>query len=337
MKFIKPFLKLFFVAALLYLLVRKGFISVEATARAFSRPDKIIPGVCILLLTTTLSIVRWQWLLQAQGIRMRMSRTFELAMVGNFFNIALPGAVSGDFVKAFYVAKEVQGQKSRAFGSILFDRVAGLSALLILAAGALALGHSQISGSGFFPAVRVLILLPGAAFLAFYVYLFLVKEHHDPLLKFAKKIEKRYPKLSAFTHIYEGIRHYHNHRWTVVRGLFLSILIHFGVCVTCTLFLQALGDDGFTPIAIFIGVPIGLLFTAIPLAPAGVGTGHAAFSWLLHFAGTARGADVFSLFALTQLFIGALGGLIYLRFRVNEPMAELDAKVEAEAEAASSS
>ncbi len=330
MKFIKPLLKLTFVGGLLYLLVLKGFISVEATTRAFSRPDKIIPGVCILLMTTLLSIVRWQWLLQAQGIRMRMGRTFELAMVGNFFNIALPGAVSGDFVKAFYVAKEVQGHKSRAFGSILFDRVAGLSALLILAAGALALGHSQIAGSGFFPAVRILVLLPGVAFLCFYVYLFLVKEHHDPLLKLAKKTEARYPKFAAFTRLYEGIRHYHNHRWTVVRGLFLSILIHFGVCVTCTLFLQALGEESFSPIAIFIGVPIGLLFTAIPLAPAGVGTGHAAFSWLLHFAGTARGADVFSLFALTQLFIGALGGLVFLRFRKSEPMVEMDAKVASE-------
>jgi len=318
MKSIKTLLKLIFVAGLLYLLARKGFISVEATARALGHLDRIIPAVALLMITTLLGMIRWQLLLRAHSIRLPFLRTTELGLVGNFFNIALPGAVSGDFVKAFYIAREVQGQRARAFGSILFDRVAGLSALTLLAAGALILGRQEIAGSGFFPAVQILVLLPGLSFIAFYAYLFLVREHHDPVLRILKNLEARIARVGSIVRIYEGLRHYHNHRITVVQVVMLSILIHFCVCVAMLLFLGALGENVTATTPLFIAVPIGLLFTAIPIAPAGVGTGHAAFSWLFHYIGSQRGADVFSLFALTQLLIGAIGGLVYLRFRSSE-------------------
>lgn len=327
-KHLTTVLKFVFVGGLLYFLVRKGFISVEATARAFTRLDKVLPAIALLFFTTFLGIVRWQWLLKAQDIHLSFGRTVQLAMVGLFFNIALPGAVSGDFIKAFYIAREVHGQRARAFSSIFFDRIAGLSALLILGAGALLFGRDQIAGSGFFPAVRVILILPGVAFLAFYTYLFLVSETNDPLLKFLRKMESKVARFGSLTRIYEGVRHYHRYRLTVLMVVLTSILIHFCVCLASGLFLEALGETANPPIAVFIAVPIGLLATAIPIAPAGVGTGHAAFSWLLHFAGTERGADVFSLFALTQFFIGAVGGLVYLRFRAHEPKPEISAETE---------
>jgi hypothetical protein len=62
-------------------------------------------------------------------------------------------------------------------------------------------------------------------------------------------------------------------------------------------------------------VPLGLLVTAIPLTPAGVGTGHAAFTGLFHILGSPAGANVFNFFLVSQIFFGALGGLVYLRFR----------------------
>ena len=49
--------------------------------------------------------------------------------------------------------------------------------------------------------------------------------------------------------------------------------------------------------------------------PGGVGTGHAAFGILFQVIGSARGADAFSFYVLSQLLIGAVGGVIYLRFK----------------------
>jgi uncharacterized protein (TIRG00374 family) len=246
-----------------------------------------------------------------------------LSFVGNFFNIALPGAVSGDFMKAFYLGKEVSGHRGSAFGAILFDRVAGLSALVLVSAGAAIFGHDHLARSVIL-GTRPFIVFAAIGVLIFYTYLFLVREHHDPFLSILKMIEARIPKLSAIVRIYRGLRHYHNHRMTVVNVLAISLVIHLLVGWVCLQFASALGEGTLHLLPIYVVVPLGLLVTAVPVAPAGVGTGHAAFSYLFNLLGSARGADIFTLFALSNLCIGALGGIVYLRFKSHQPVDTLD-------------
>ena len=307
------------VVALLYFLAQKGFISLKDTQRAFSRWDKLGPAATVMLICMFLGALRWQWLLRAQGIHLKFLRTLELTMIGNFFNIALPGAVSGDFVKAFYIGKEIHGQRARAFGSILFDRVAGLSALSFVSAGALLLGFESFRGQVVFVALRYLITFAALGSIAFYAYLFLVRERHDPLFRFFGLLERRIPKMGSIKRIYEGLRHYHHHRIVVLKILLLSVVVHLAVGWTCMQFAQALGESQVGLLPIYVVVPLGLLVTAIPVMPAGVGTGHAAFLYLFHLIGSERGADIFTLWALFNLGLGALGGLVYLRFRTHEP------------------
>src|SRR5690242_11994461 len=90
------FIKLSFVFGLLYFLAQKGFISVQATQNALKQWQKIVPAVGFMFFAAFLGVIRWQWLLQAQNIHLSLMRTFQLTFIGNFFNIALPGAVSGD-------------------------------------------------------------------------------------------------------------------------------------------------------------------------------------------------------------------------------------------------
>ncbi|OFZ05805.1 MAG: hypothetical protein A2X97_03835 [Bdellovibrionales bacterium GWA1_52_35] len=322
-KVLSYFVKALFVTGLLYFLVQKGFISVQATQLAFTRLNKLLPAVAVILLLSVMGAIRWQWLLRAQGIHLTWWRTIQLSYIGGFFNIALPGAISGDLVKAFYIGREVQGQRARAFGSILFDRVAGLSALAFVSAGALLVGFRSFEGTPVFTALRFLITLAAGVAFLFYVYLFLMKEKHDPLLYFFKALELRFPKLGSFARIYEGIRHYHDHRWVVIKVLLLSSAVHLAIGWACFLFAQALGDDLVSLLSCYVVVPLGLLVTAVPVMPAGVGTGHAAFLYLFQLVGCQRGADIFTLYALCSMLIGSIGGLIYVRFKASEPALSL--------------
>ncbi len=318
MKHLKLGLKIVFVGGLLYFLTRKGFISVQDTRRAFSQRSFIAAALGAYCVSVLLGVIRWQILLRAQGIRLKFMRVFQLTMVGNFFNIALPGAVSGDFVKAFYVGKEVQGLRARAFGSILFDRVSGLSALVLVSAGAILLGFKSFVGSEMLNGIRFFVSVSAVCVVVFYAYLFLVKEHHDPLLWLFKKIQGRVAAAGALTRVYEGLRHYHNHRLAVIQVVVISVAIQLLVGWAAYQFVQAFGVEGHL-LSIYVIVPLGLLITAIPVLPAGVGTGHAAFLYLFKLIGSDRGADIFSLVALSNILIGALGGLVYLRFRSHEP------------------
>ncbi len=313
--YIKTSLKLLFVGVLFYFLAKKGFISIDATKRAISQWEFSLPAMLALFGLTFLGIIRWQWLLRAQDIHLNWARTTQLHFIGQFFNIALPGAVSGDLIKALYISKEAPGKRGPAFGSILFDRVSGLSALVLVSAGAFTLHYQSLEGSPLLRAIHALLFIAALCVFVFYAYLFLVREHHDPVLLAFRKLERKFPRAGSLTRIYQGLRHYHSHRMTVLRVVLLSVFIHLTVCWACISFAHALGDVQVDSFSVFIIVPLGLLVTAIPVMPAGIGTGHMAFSGLFLLLGSQRGADIFSLFALVQLFSGALGGLVYLRFK----------------------
>ena len=328
-KLVSPAIKIAIVVGLLVFLSKKGLLSVQDTRRAFANWQLILLAVSIGVFSAVMGAVRWMWLLEAQGIRLGFVRTCELTFVGNFFNVALPGAVSGDFVKAFYVGRDVQGQRARAFGSILFDRVAGLSVLMLISAVALPFGESALTATTsesatLLATIKPFIVIAGSGFLCFYAYLFLVREHFDPVLMLLKRLEKSVAKIQPITRIYEGLRHYHNHRWTVVRVFLLSAFIQGLVGVMLILFSQALGETDLSIGGIYTLFPLGLLITAIPVAPAGVGTGHAAFAGLFRLLGSGNGANIFTLYAMTQLLIGAIGGLTYLRFRSQKTLPGTD-------------
>ena len=47
----------------------------------------------------SLACFRWRILLAVQGIETRIMDIVKLNLIGQFFNIAIPGSVSGDLVK----------------------------------------------------------------------------------------------------------------------------------------------------------------------------------------------------------------------------------------------
>lgn len=318
-QFVSLALKILFAAGLLFLLFRRGLISLDAMHGALQKWEITGPAVGALLLATFLGVWRWHWLLQAQGISLTWKRTFQLTLIGNFFNIALPGAVSGDFVKAFYIGREVEGKRARAFSSILFDRVAGLSALFLLSAAALAKDFSSLWSSKALVSIQVPIALLASGFLVFYLYLFLITDHKDPLLKLLRRAKKALPKSDSLIRIYEGLRTYHSERKTVLKVILLSVFIHAMVGWACFQFALAMGETQLQLVPVYLVVPLGLLITAIPIAPAGIGTGNVAFLYLFSLIGCAKGGDVFSMLALTNLLIGAIGGVVYLQFKSHEP------------------
>jgi uncharacterized protein (TIRG00374 family) len=229
--------------------------------------------------------------------------------------------VSGDFVKAYYVSKESQGRGSRALSSIIFDRVAGVSALVLISAFAMVSSRGTDWSQRLLDALEIFVVASGLGVIAFYGYLYLLKDKHDVVGILLQSVERRYPKFGSVKRSYEGIRVYRSCRGTVLSAFVISLLIHALVILACAFFARALGEHDLVLHALFVVVPLGLLVTAIPVTPAGVGTGHAAFTGLFHLLGSNAGANVFNFFLIHQLVFGGLGGLLYLRFKQDPGMA----------------
>lgn len=306
--------KFVFVGAVLWFLSKKDLISMTAVKTAFSQWNWVLPGVVVLLINSFLAAYRWQILLSVQGLHVAPLRTLQLSYIGNFFNIALPGAVSGDLVKAYYVSHELQGSRAKAFGTILFDRIVGTSALVLVSVTALMIEFDRFIGTAVLSGVKAFVIAAGLAVVAFYSYLLLVKESHDPILKLLMQVESRVKKADSLVKIYLGVRDFHSHRLAIAKTLGLSFLIHLSSGYACICFARALGEI-LPSSGQYVVVPLGLLVTAVPVLPGGVGTGHAAFSFFYHLLESQRGADVFTFFVMTQLLIGLLGGLVYLQFK----------------------
>lgn len=318
----KLVLKILFVALLLGFLSRKGLISLAEMRKVLDHPYRLATALLAMTAATLIAISRWKLLLEAQGVRISWQKTARLNLIGGFFNLALPGAVSGDIVKAFYIARENPGKRGHVFGSILFDRIIGVSGLVLVATLALLLGLGPLEGSRLIAAVQGFVLVAFSCVLAFYGVLFMVPTEKDPILRVLALATGRFKGAASLNRIYEGIRNYHPHRRMVLSSLGLSCIIHFLAALACMEFFFILEPASAAYpdlLGAFVAVPLGLLVTAVPVAPAGVGTGHAAFSWLFLLLDSSAGANIFSLNVLVQVLFGALGGLVYLRYRSEIP------------------
>jgi len=327
-KIVGMLLKIGLIAAIFYFLAEKGLLSLDATAGAFKQPWLTLPTMLVLIGLSAIGALRWQWLLRAQGMNLTYLRVLQLTYIGGFFNIALPGAVSGDVVKAFYVAHDIPGRRGHAFGAILFDRIIGLCGLVFVSAGALWLDWSKVSHSQAMPVIRIVLSSGALGILAFFGYLFLVPAGKDPLENLLAKLATWKPVFAGFLKTYEGVRAYRNRKATVAAALLISIGVHLVVCWACLNFAHALGETGIPVLPVFLVVPLGILVTAVPIMPAGMGTGHVAFSWGFQVVGSLRGADIFNLWVLTNLIGGAMGGLVYLAHKKKEPAPALEAEIE---------
>ncbi len=100
--------------------------------------------------------------------RFTVGQSFLLGFIGNVFNLVIPGAVGGDFIKAAYLVR-MNINRTQAVASMVIDRIVGLLGLFVLA------GIGGAAAWAFAPEkVRVLIVLDWLAVLAGFVVLTLI-------------------------------------------------------------------------------------------------------------------------------------------------------------------
>lgn len=309
---VKLFLKFALVAGVFFFLHKKGLISAESFKKLAASPTTWIVCTVLTLVNTVLGALRWQVLLRTQEVILPFREVLKLNLVGAFFNIALPGAVSGDFVKAVIVTRKFQDRRALVFGSMIFDRILGVSAMVFVGAFS-ALLSVMIPWGGALPEVLLISIgLVGAAAALFFAYLFL-SHKRDPLFSLLRFFTQRSEKLGSLERLYQGVMGYRVHPMRILKAIALSIGIHLFLILVSFFITRAISSDALSVFAIAVIVPIGMLATTIPVLPAGVGTGHAAFLGLFHLVGSSQGAEVFSMIVLYQVLMGVVGGVVYLK------------------------
>jgi uncharacterized protein (TIRG00374 family) len=307
-------LKISFAILIVWYLFKSGRLSKESFIRLFKAnniPFIVFSGL-IFLGAQLLAVSRIMLLLKTIGYSLRFSHGFKLTMIGNFFNMVIPGAVGGDLVKGFYLFKDEDDSKGRSSGIVIMDRVLGLFALICIGEVSIlyllrntgtALDHYRNELYAVSAAVGLLFLL--SAF-------FLVFARNPNVRSLFDRLLTALFRRSMFYYMADGLGVLVHNRRILFYTFLLSILIQMlsltGLLILCNLLPEALPNI----LALAAVSSVVLLLGTIPVTPGNIGWTEliAAFGWST--IGSDAGAEIFLSWRIITILCSLPGGLIYL-------------------------
>jgi len=277
----------------------------------------LLGALGIALGALTISFVRWGLLVRCQGIPLSMIEAFRLGAIGFLLSFVSAGSVGGDLFKAIFLARRSPGKRVEAVASVFVDRGSGLFGLLLIASVALLLAppvdevqdRERLRQLGQGAAVLMTIGVIGTAVLV------LGGRPIDRLIQSCARWRWIGPSLARLA---QPLRAFHRHPWGFAISVVLSVLVQSLFAVSVFLVAVGLyGGRGSVPglAEHFLIVPVGMLASALPIAPAGLGLFEAAIEWGYGVVPTeptrASGTLVALVFEFVKLLLAILGVLFY--------------------------
>jgi uncharacterized membrane protein YbhN (UPF0104 family) len=259
----------------------------------------LIEAMLLMIAGTALWAVRWVALLQALDIEVPLSRLVRLYSIGAFFNIFLPTGLGGDAVKMAELARST-GRAPESIGTTLVDRATGLWVLFVLAVLALPFSYTLLP-QGWASIIALGTLggvVGGWVVMGTPLIMWLGGKIRLPG---QEKLERFYRSVSQLGYRALG-------QACIVSLVFDVLLIIFNVLIA-----YGLGVD--QPLGIFLlFTPIISFSLALPISIGGLGVREQTYVLLFGSLGvsdTAAAAMSLTNYALTNLMVGLLGGVLY--------------------------
>jgi uncharacterized protein (TIRG00374 family) len=250
-------------------------------------------------------------LMKARAMHLSLFASTRLTLIGIFFNACLPGSTGGDLVKIYYATEGNRGRRMEVTTVILFDRAAGMFALMIWPLLVAPLFPQLLEQM---PVLKS--LLGGAAAIAAVMLVGFLAAwsnwlRQSALLRWAFR---RLPLGSYAERAFDTVHGYRNHLGAVLASVVISLLAHT-MSMSVTLMLIAAVSPGGAEWPMAVLIPLGHLANIVPVTPGGLGVGEAAFNKLFSMAGLSGGAEGLLGWRLLTILIGLLGMVFYFQGR----------------------
>ena len=310
------FVKLAVAGLLVWWLVQSDRLDLSSAAILFQKPLVLVVCLSAWLFSAVIcNSLRWRQLVNAIGIDMGPLRAIQISLIGLFFNTFLPGSVGGDIVKAIYLYKSHPGgSRTPAMLTIILDRILGLCALFFLTVPVILWKWEYVASNQVLLSLSVVTVCIS---IAMGIFIFGVLApwigDKDPLVRLLRMNIVGFRFLYK---IYEAVRFYKHQPQVIFKTLAISALSQsYLIFAVGFVALHLVGRENLD-IAQFITImPLGILATAIPIAPGGIGVGHVAFGTLFSFLGSDQGANIYNIYFLTVALPNMLGLFPYLLLR----------------------
>ena len=304
-------IKILIAGALIYWLISSGKLDFKLLGQLRSYPGAVLLAMSISIINFVLISYRWETILRARSqVTLPISGLLKITWIGQFFSSVLPGSVSGDLVKILYVQKfDSSFSKKFIFASILIDRVMGLSGLILLV-GISSLffsGHILENAPAMKPLLNMNFFLAVLVITSFTIFFFF----HHVIRGMLTKLES-----IALAGIFSKIISLWDDlvmiKSQMLKAIGLSLIVQFmGVLVFWSL-IHPFVENRMDFVQALAFIPLGLMTLALPVAPSGLGVGHAIFQKLFEFSGIDNGASLFNLYFVVTLAVNVLGVIPYM-------------------------
>lgn len=320
--------KILVAVGLIVFMIRSGHLDLAVLWRLMT-PQNIALGVGLAGLAILAAAWRWIVLLKARGFYIPFTYGASLYLIGMFFNYALPGAVSGDLVRGYYLVRDYPAHKLDSVLSIFIDRVLGLYSFFILTLIAVAWDFDFVIHHEH---VRVIALFTTCVFVALTLGFIVCFSHR---LYRTLRLHVLSQKIPPLHKLIEGCQRFGRDRKIILFSLCMSLVSQFFSMLFFYQMAVVMNEPDITWQAILFAVPMGFLVTAIPIAPAGVGVGQVAFLYLFStYVGhsTQFGATAITAFQLATAVWALLGAFFYIRRHKPNDLSHMQEDMDAIAE-----
>ncbi|MGE3609923.1 MAG: lysylphosphatidylglycerol synthase transmembrane domain-containing protein [Bacteriovoracaceae bacterium] len=304
-------LKLLIAAGLIYWLLSSGKLDFKLLLQLKNYPLQIVISLVLMVVNLWLVSYRWRLILKARSeAAIPLMGVFKVNWIGLFFSSVLPGSVSGDLVKMLYVEKfDNNFTKKFVFASILIDRVMGLCGLILLVGISTILfsGHILNKSPAMAPILNFNYLLCSFVLVGFCIFVFFhihvrkIFEHFQPIF-----FRNFWARLILLWNDLVMIKSH------MIKAVLISLIVQLNSVVIFWIVIYPFvtGQMDFVQALAFI--PIGNMALALPIAPSGLGVGHAIFQKLFELSGIMNGASLFNLYFVVNAVVNIVGVIPYL-------------------------
>ena len=254
-----------------------------------------------------LTHLRWYLLVWAQEFEFSLKDAIRLGFLGYAFNFIGPGAVGGDLVKAFALARRQESRRTVAVATIVLDRLLGLLALFLVGSG-MWLFQSEDMRKGVFLTLATVFGMCSAAGL---IGLFLALHTPMPQARWVQWFRKTRFVGKMIGELLDGVGLYQSRPRVIWLAMLISIAGHFGMLSSFFFCGLALWPASAVPdyFAHLLSMPAAELVSMVPIVPGGVGALEWAIAKFYGLAGFVEGNGFLSGigYRVITILVAALG------------------------------
>lgn len=295
----KKYLRPLIAFVLLLLVLKLGLIDIDQLTLSFTNPVILAAGLMFFAGHSLTLALRWNLLVNLE-INYNYTSAVKDTLIGNFFNFFIPSGVGGDIVKALAVSESHKIQKKVSFSLVTIDRVLGLFSLILFSTSFLLVEFFHGMSDTLTKLIQIsLVMLCFACLGLLFLY------HSKKLIP----ILRDKTKFFVFQKIFSFAEQV---QLTITKALQSAFLLKF-IFVSFTMQCMSIGflyvvTTTLTqePVSVFVFLPLAcfaFMASAIPLTPAGIGVGQAAFYYIFSFISSPIATAVTTGVSLMQFFM----------------------------------